>query len=84
MTKIPEILHNKILFDTNIVYHDHPVAPVTIMVTSGEVSWCRFCVGWQKMWRNLEGDRTHVVILVFLYCLQGIPLGDVTTVLSPQ
>jgi len=27
------------------------------------------------MWKDLEGDRLHVVILFFLYCLQGIPLG---------
>ena len=36
---------------------------------------------WQKlasksqMWKDLEGDKLHVLILFFLYCLQGIPLG---------
>ena len=28
-----------------------------------------------EMLQNLEGDKLHVVILLFLYCLQGIPLG---------
>ena len=28
-----------------------------------------------SMLRDLEGDKLHVVILFFLYCLQGIPLG---------
>ena len=27
------------------------------------------------MWKALDGDKLHVVILFFLYCLQGIPLG---------
>ena len=25
--------------------------------------------------RDLQGDKLHVLILFFLYCLQGIPLG---------
>ena len=28
-----------------------------------------------QMWKDLEGDKIHVLILFFLYCLQGIPLG---------
>jgi len=28
-----------------------------------------------SMLRDLEGDKLHVLILLFLYCLQGIPLG---------
>ena len=28
-----------------------------------------------QMWKDLEGDKLHVLILFFLYCLQGIPLG---------
>ena len=28
-----------------------------------------------EMLKNLEGDKLHVCILLFLYCLQGIPLG---------
>ena len=27
------------------------------------------------MWKQLSGDKLHVVVLFFLYCLQGIPLG---------
>ena len=28
-----------------------------------------------EMLKNLDGDKLHVCILLFLYCLQGIPLG---------
>jgi len=31
--------------------------------------------GWLQMWEDLEGDRLHVLGLVFLYFLQGIPMG---------
>ena len=31
--------------------------------------------GWRKICENLEGDRVHVLILFFLYFLQGIPIG---------
>ena len=31
--------------------------------------------GWRKIWKNLEGDKVHVLILFFLYFLQGIPIG---------
>ena len=31
--------------------------------------------GWRNIWENLEGDRVHVLILFFLYFLQGIPIG---------
>ena len=34
-----------------------------------------FFSGWKKMIKDLEGDKGHVLILFFLYCLQGIPLG---------
>ena len=27
------------------------------------------------MWKDLEGDKLHVVVLLFLYILQGIPMG---------
>ena len=27
------------------------------------------------MLKDLDGDKLHVLILFFLYCLQGIPLG---------
>ena len=27
------------------------------------------------MLKDLDGDKVHVLILFFLYCLQGIPLG---------
>ena len=33
-----------------------------------------------SMLRDLEGDKLHVVILFFLYCLQGIPLGLINAV----
>ena len=33
-----------------------------------------------KMLRDLEGDKVHVLILFFLYCLQGIPLGLINAV----
>ena len=29
----------------------------------------------QSLWKDLEGDKVHVCILFFLYCLQGIPVG---------
>ena len=32
-------------------------------------------VAKSEMLRDLEGDKLHVCILLFLYCLQGIPLG---------
>ena len=32
--------------------------------------------GWLRMWKDLEGDKIHVVLLIFLYCLQGIPIGN--------
>ena len=32
-------------------------------------------VAKSEMLKNLEGDKLHVCILLFLYCLQGIPLG---------
>ena len=82
MMKIPGISHNKVLFDDiDIVYHDQ-VTPVSIMKTCSKVGrgCSKFCRGWRTMWNNLEGDRVHVVILILLYCLQGIPLGDVNTV----
>ena len=28
-----------------------------------------------SMLKDLDGDKLHVLILFFLYCLQGIPLG---------
>ena len=28
-----------------------------------------------SMLKDLDGDKVHVLILFFLYCLQGIPLG---------
>ena len=31
--------------------------------------------GWRKVWENLEGDKIHVLLLSFLYFLQGIPIG---------
>ena len=31
--------------------------------------------GWRKIWKNLEGDKVHVLVLFFLYFLQGIPIG---------
>ena len=33
-----------------------------------------------SMLRDLEGDKLHVLILFFLYCLQGIPLGLINAV----
>ena len=27
------------------------------------------------MWKDLDGDKLHVLVLFFLYILQGIPLG---------
>ena len=30
---------------------------------------------WSRMWSNLEGDRLHLVLLVLLYVLQGVPMG---------
>ena len=27
------------------------------------------------MWKQLSGDKLHVLVLFFLYCLQGIPIG---------
>ena len=32
-------------------------------------------VAKSEMLQDLEGDKLHVCILLFLYCLQGIPLG---------
>ena len=32
-------------------------------------------VAKSEMLKDLEGDKLHVCILLFLYCLQGIPLG---------
>ena len=32
-------------------------------------------VAKSEMLKDLEGDKEHVCILLFLYCLQGIPLG---------
>merc|ERR1712165_368620 len=32
------------------------------------------------MWKDLEGDKIHVLVLFFLYILQGIPLGLRTSV----
>ena len=32
-------------------------------------------VAKSQMLQDLEGDKLHVCILLFLYCLQGIPLG---------
>ena len=32
-------------------------------------------VAKSQMLKDLEGDKLHVCILLFLYCLQGIPLG---------
>ena len=29
----------------------------------------------RSLWKDLEGDKVHVCILFFLYCLQGIPVG---------
>ena len=83
MINIPEIIVIKMLFDDiDIVYHDHQVTPVSNMRTCSKVrrGCSKICRGWRTMWKNLEGDRAHVVILIFLYCLQGIPLGDVNTV----
>ena len=33
------------------------------------------CSGWRQIWRNLDGDKLHVLLLFFLYFLQGIPIG---------
>ena len=40
-----------------------------------------FFSGWKKMIKDLEGDKVHVLILFFLYCLQGIPLGLVNNLI---
>merc|ERR1712241_606361 len=32
------------------------------------------------MWRETEGDKLHILVLFFLYILQGIPLGLRTSV----
>ena len=37
-------------------------------------------VAKSKMLKNLEGDKLHVCILLFLYCLQGIPFGLKTSI----
>ena len=29
----------------------------------------------QSVWKDLEGDKMHVLVLFFLYILQGIPFG---------
>ena len=31
--------------------------------------------GWRQIWTNLDGDKLHVLLLFFLYFLQGIPIG---------
>ena len=31
--------------------------------------------GWRQLWTNLGGDKLHVLLLFFLYFLQGIPIG---------
>ena len=36
--------------------------------------------GCSQMWKDLEGDKIHVLVLFFLYILQGIPLGLRTSV----
>ena len=52
---------------------------VNEVVTSKKVSlWQTLgekIVAKSEMLKNLEGDKLHVCILLFLYCLQGIPLG---------
>ena len=50
----------------------HWTALVSIMKSP---DFSKMFAGWLKMWKDLQGDRLHVVILFFLYCLQGIPLG---------
>ena len=37
-------------------------------------------VAKSEMLKNLEGDKLHVCILLFLYCLQGIPFGLKTSI----
>ena len=44
------------------------------MQSPGEMT-TNICSGWRKIWKNLEGDRVHVLILFSLYFLQGIPIG---------
>ena len=51
----------------------HPGWPLTTIMNIPNFS--KMFAGWIKMWRDLDGDKLHVVILFFLYCLQGIPLG---------
>ena len=48
--------------------------PVRSMMTFKEVT-VKLFGGWLRMWKDLEGDKIHVVLLIFLYCLQGIPIG---------
>ena len=28
-----------------------------------------------KLWKNLKGDKVNIVLLFFLYILQGVPIG---------
>ena len=60
--------------------HVYNAKPIWYQLTP--VAWLRrvvrmisFFSGWKKMIKDLEGDKGHVLILFFLYCLQGIPLG---------
>ena len=41
---------------------------------SKQTFWSRL-MAKSSLLRDLEGDKLHVLILFFLYCLQGIPLG---------
>jgi len=34
----------------------------------------------RSIWKDLEGDRMHVLVLFFLYILQGIPLGLINSI----
>ena len=73
----------KVLFyDINIVYLVtsrkvqllQAAGRVRSMMTFKEVR-VKLFGGWLRMWKDLEGDKIHVVLLIFLYCLQGIPIG---------
>ena len=56
--------------ENNNVNEEVTTKKVSLWQTLGEK-----IVAKSEMLKDLEGDKLHVCILLFLYCLQGIPLG---------
>ena len=69
--------------DIELDNNNEPASKEKEVVIARKQTLGEMIVAKSEMLKNLEGDKLHVCILLFLYCLQGIPLGAASSPPSP-